>query len=510
MTTNITLAYKELLSKTKDTTVLGTAEGLIHWDMETYMPPNAVEQRSLQLSLLSRIHHKLSTDPQIGKLLKDIQASPAYEALDQKEKRNIYLINKSYREQTSLPEKLVAELARQEAITVNVWKKAKAQKNFNLFKAELQKLLDLSKQAAEILMKVKETKTPYEALIDNFEPKMTIDQITATFNQLQQGLKQLTFKIQASSNKPDTAILHQPVPAENQRQIAQLLTKTLGYDTASPTAHGRIDETEHPFTTGYYDDVRITTHYYPNNYASSIFSVLHESGHALYEQNLNLKWKYQPIGSTCSYGIHESQSRFYENVIGRSKEFWTSFMPKLKKAAPSLANVELDEFIRAINKVELSKIRIEADEVTYNLHVIIRFEIERDLFSDKISVNELPEVWNQKYADYLGVKVENDSEGVMQDTHWASGLYGYFPSYALGNIYSGQITAAITKDLPDWRNQLALGKLKHVNEWLKRNIHRQGNLYDPAELIKKATGRNLNSEPYMQYLNEKYGNIYAF
>ncbi|HYA77665.1 MAG TPA: carboxypeptidase M32 [Verrucomicrobiae bacterium] len=510
MTTNITLAYKELLSKTKDTTVLGTAEGLIHWDMETYMPPNAVEQRSLQLSLLSRIHHKLSTDPQIGKLLKDIQASPAYEALDQKEKRNIYLINKSYREQTSLPEKLVAELARQEAITVNVWKKAKAQKNFNLFKAELQKLLDLSKQAAEILMKVKETKTPYEALIDNFEPKMTIDQITATFNQLQQGLKQLTCKIQASSNKPDTAILHQPVPAENQRQIAQLLTKTLGYDTASPTAHGRIDETEHPFTTGYYDDVRITTHYYPNNYASSIFSVLHESGHALYEQNLNLKWKYQPIGSTCSYGIHESQSRFYENVIGRSKEFWTSFMPKLKKAAPSLANVELDEFIRAINKVELSKIRIEADEVTYNLHVIIRFEIERDLFSDKISVNELPEVWNQKYADYLGVKVENDSEGVMQDTHWASGLYGYFPSYALGNIYSGQITAAITKDLPDWRNQLALGKLKHVNEWLKRNIHRQGNLYDPAELIKKATGRNLNSEPYMQYLNEKYGNIYAF
>ena len=510
MTTNITLAYKELLSKTKDTTVLGTAEGLIHWDMETYMPPNAVEQRSLQLSLLSRIHHKLSTDPQIGKLLKDIQASPAYEALDQKEKRNIYLINKSYREQTSLPEKLVAELARQEAITVNVWKKAKAQKNFNLFKAELQKLLDLSKQAAEILMKVKETKTPYEALIDNFEPKMTIDQITATFNQLQQGLKQLTFKIQASSNKPDTAILHQPVPAENQRQIAQLLTKTLGYDTASPTAHGRIDETEHPFTTGYYDDVRITTHYYPNNYASSIFSVLHESGHALYEQNLNLKWKYQPIGSTCSYGIHESQSRFYENVIGRSKEFWTSFMPKLKKAAPSLANVELDEFIRAINKVELSKIRIEADEVTYNLHVIIRFEIERDLFSDKISVNELPEVWNQKYADYLGVKVENDSEGVMQDTHWASGLYGYFPSYALGNIYSGQITAAITKDLPDWRNQLALGKLNHVNEWLKRNIHSQGNLYDPAELIKKATGRNLNSEPYMQYLNEKYGNIYAF
>jgi len=503
-------AYNQLLSKIKDVAVLGTAESLIHWDMETMMPPGAVEQRSLQLSLLTRIHHQMSTDPKIGKLLATIQATPTYESLGQTEKRNIYLINKNYREQTSLPEKLVAELAKQEAITVNVWKKAKAQKNFSLFKPDLQKLLNLSKEAAEILMKVKETKTPYEALIDNFEPKMTANKITTTFNQLQGGLKQLISKIQSSQSKPDTAILHQPVPAENQRQIAQLLTKTLGYDTASPASHGRIDETEHPFTTGYYDDVRITTHYYPNNYASSIFSVLHESGHALYEQNLNPKWKYQLIGSTCSYGLHESQSRFYENVIGRSKEFWTGLMPKLKKAAPSLANVELAKFVRAINKVELSKIRIEADEVTYNLHVIIRFEIERDLFADKITVNDLPEAWNQKYADYLGVNVEDDAEGVMQDTHWASGLYGYFPSYALGNIYSGQITATITKDLPDWRNRLALGKLNQVNDWLKRSIHSQGNLYDPEELIKKATGRNLNSEPYLQYLNEKYSNIYGF
>jgi carboxypeptidase Taq len=452
----------------------------------------------------------MSTDPKIGKLLAAIQANPEYEALGQVEKRNIYLINKNYREQTSLPEKLVAELAKQEAVTVNVWKKAKAQKNFSLFKPDLQKLLNLSKEAAEILMKVKETKTPYEALIDNFEPKMTANKITATFNQLQGGLKHLISKIQSSQSKPDTAILHLPVPAENQRRIARLLTRTLGYDTASPAAHGRIDETEHPFTTGYYDDVRVTTHYYPNNYASSIFSVLHESGHALYEQNLNPEWKYQPIGSTCSYGVHESQSRFYENVIGRSKEFWTGFMPRLKKAAPSLANVELDKFVKAINKVEFSKIRIEADEVTYNLHVIVRFEIERDLFADKITVNELPEVWNQKYADYLGVKVQDDSEGVMQDTHWASGLYGYFPSYALGNIYSGQIAAAVSKDLPSWRSQLAVGKIDRLNEWLKRNIHGQSDLYDSEELIKRATGRNLNSEAYLSYLNEKYCAIYGF
>ena len=503
-------SYNELLSKAKDAAVLGTATGIIHWDMETKMPPGAVEQRSEQLALLSRIQHKLATDPKIGKLLKKIQTSPDYPSLEKVEKRNIYLINKSYREQTSLPEKLVSDLAKQEAVTVNMWKKAKAQKNFSLFKPDLQKMLDLNKEAANILAKVKETKTPYEALIDNFEPKMTASKITSTFNQLQDGLKQLISKIQSSKAKPETTVLSQRVPVESQRKISELLTQMLGYDTCSPKARGRVDETEHPFTSGYYDDVRITTHYYPDSFASSIFSVLHESGHALYELNLNPKWEYQPIGSPCSYGIHESQSRFYENVIGRSKEFWIGVMPKLKRAAPRLAKLELDKFVRAVNKVEPSKIRIEADEVTYNLHIIIRFEIERDLFAEKIKVDELPQIWNQKYNDYLGMKIQDDSEGVMQDTHWASGLYGYFPSYALGNLYDGQIVASITRDMPDWRSQLATAKLNQVNEWLNRNIHSPSNLYDPEELIKKATGKTLNSEAYLTYLNEKYSAIYGF
>jgi carboxypeptidase Taq len=510
LTSNIDRAYRELLSKTKEAVVLSTAQGIIHWDMEIYMPPKAVEQRSQQLALLSRIHHKLGTDPKIGKLLNTIQTSPHILTLGQVEKRNLYLINKSYQEQTALPEKLVGDLAMQEAKTVNIWKKAKAKKNFNLFKDDFQKLLDLSKQAAEILMKVKQTKTPYEALLDNFEPKMPASIITKTFNQLLYGLKPLIAKVQDSQTRPSIEALNQPVSLENQRKITQLITGTLGYDTVSLDAGGRVDETEHPFTTGYYNDVRITTHYYPNNFASSIFSVLHESGHALYEQNLNPEWQYQPVGSTCSYGIHESQSRFYENIIGRSKEFWTDFLPKIKHVAPSLNNLQLDRFLQAVNKVEQSKIRIEADEVTYSLHIIIRFELERDLFADKIRVDELPEVWNQKYADYLDVKIENDSVGVMQDTHWASGLYGYFPSYALGNIYSGQITAAITKDLPDWRIQLSEGKLVEVNTWLNKNIHKQGDLYDPEKLIKRATGTNLDAQPYIEYLTKKYSNLYGF
>jgi carboxypeptidase Taq len=507
---NIESTYKELLSKTKDIVVLSTAEGIVHWDMEIYMPPKAVEQRSQQLALLRRIRHKMATEPEIGKLLKDIQTSPEYEKLGRVEKRNLYLISKSYQEQTALPEKLVAELAMQEALTVNTWKKAKAKKDFNLYKQDLQKLLDLNKQTAEILMKVKQTKTPYEALLDNFEPKMSAETITVTFNQLLEGLKPLISKIEACQTKPNTQILNLPVPVKDQRKITQLITQTLGYDTASSTAGGRVDETEHPFTTGYYDDVRITTHYYPNNFAGSIFSVLHESGHALYEQNLNPEWQYQPVGSTSSYGIHESQSRFYENMIGRSREFWIGFLPKIKKAAPRLSNLQIDPFIHAINKVERSKIRIEADEVTYGIHIIIRFELERDLFADKITVKELPEVWNQKYADYLDVKIENDSEGVMQDTHWASGLYGYFPSYALGNIYSGQIIASLDKDLPKWREQIAEGNLEEVNAWLKTNVHSKSDLYDPEELIKLTTGTTLNSQPYLQYLNKKYDELYGF
>ncbi len=510
MNGDVESSYKQLLAKNKDPTVLGNAEAVVHWDMETMMPPKAIEQRGEQLALLSRLHHKLAIDPEIGALLNTIQTSPNYDSMGQIEKRNIHLIAKTYREQIALPERLVGDLAMQEAVTVNNWKKAKAKRDFNLYKADLQKLFDLSLEAAEILMKAKGTKTPYESLIDNFEPNMSADAITATFTELLGGLKPLITKIEDCQTQPDAALLSTPVPVEEQRRISQLITLTLGYDTASPAACGRVDETEHPFTTGCYNDVRITTHYYPNNFASSLFSVLHESGHAIYEHNLNQEWMYQPVGATCSYGIHESQSRFYENIVGRSREFWMGFLPQVKTVAPSLGGLPLDDFIRAINRVERSKIRIEADEVTYSIHIIIRFELERDLFAGKIKIDELPGAWNQKYQDYLGVEVQNDSEGVMQDTHWASGLFGYFPSYALGNIYDGQLYDSISRDVPDWKSQLSVGNLNAVNEWLKKSIHNKGNRYNPEELIRLVTGSRLNSAPFIRYLSIKYGDLYGF
>ncbi len=503
--------YKKLMEKVKDLLVLQSAESIVHWDMETMMPPKAIKLRSQQLALLSRLDHKMSTDPEVGVLLERIMRHPEHDKLDKVQKRNIYLIKKNFDEQTKLPEELVAEIAKQQALTIDVWKKAKAAKNFSMFKPELEKLVELQKKAAEILMEVKETATPYDALIDIFEPKMTAKAITKVFDELRQGLVSILNECGTASKQPDMRILKRKLPIDMQRQIAKALAESVGYDVTSKEAGGRIDETEHPFTTGYYDDVRITTHYYEDSFSSSIFSTLHEAGHALYEQNLNPEWMYQPVGTTCSHGFHESQSRFIENIIGRSREFWIYFLPKMKElTGKALADVELDPFVYAINHVKPSKIRVEADEVTYGLHIIIRFNIERDLFADKIVVKELPEIWNQKYKEYLGIKIENDSEGVMQDTHWASGSYGYFPSYALGNIYSGQLLSVLEKELPDWRKQLTKGNFKDIKQWLVKNVHSRGYLYDPADLIKKITGEELKVKPYLDYLTDKYSKLYGF
>jgi len=511
MTEPLILNYKKLVKKVKTILILQSATSVIHWDMETMMPPGAINLRSQQLALLTRIAHKMSTDPEIGKLLEEIMEHPENDKLNAVQQRNVYLIKKNYYEQTKLPEDLVAEIAKQQAITVDVWKKAKATKNFSMFKPKLEKLVDLKKKAAEILMDVKETATPYDALIDIYEPKTSSETINKIFRNLREGLFSIIKKCDAVSKQPDVSILKRRVPIDTQRKISKTIAGFVGYDVESREARGRIDETEHPFTTGYYDDVRVTTHYYEENFTSAIFSTLHECGHALYDQNLNPEWMFQPVGTPCSMGFHESQSRFVENIIGRSHEFWIYFLPKLKKLAGNvLSNVDLDAFVFAINQVRPSKIRVEADEVTYGLHVIIRFNLEQDLFADKITVTELPEAWNQSYKDYLGVDIENNSEGVMQDTHWASGMYGYFPSYTLGNIYSGQILAAMEKDLLEWKNQIAQGNFQDIRQWLIKNIHSYGDLYDPSDLIRKTSGEELSIKPYLSYLNQKYSKLYGF
>jgi len=513
MVTNQSLAsdYEKLLGKLKQISILQSTKSIVEWDMETKMPPKGIGLRSQQLALLSQIEHRMITDPEIGLLLEGIKNHPGYEALDELQKRNVYLAKKQYDEQTKLPETLVVETARQQAIAIDTWKKAKPAKDFSMFKPELEKLFDLKRKAAEILMEVKKTATPYDALVDIFEPKMNSELIASIFNELRIGLSSVLDKCLSARRQPDPSILKRRVPIDVQRDISDSLARLIGYDVESKNAGGRIDETEHPFTTGYFDDVRITTHYHEDNVAASLFSVLHEGGHAIYEQNLRHEWMYQPIGTGCSYGFHESQSRFVENIVGRSPEFWTYYFPQLRALTGNVfSDVRQEDFIHAINQVKPSKIRIQADEVTYALHIIIRFEIERALFAGKVQVAELPGIWNQKYMDYLGLKIENDSEGVMQDTHWASGLYGYFPSYALGNIYGGQILSTMEKDIPNWRSLIAKGDFGSIKQWLSRNVYAYGNLYDPADLLRRITGEKINVKHYISYLDAKYPKLYGY
>jgi len=502
--------YKQLLERSKELAVVSSAGSILHWDMETKMPPRGVELRSQQLAFIQKTVHQLLTSPEMGKVLNSIEKAPDYDSLDQVAKRNVYLTRKAYEEATRLPEKLVVDIAKQQTVGVNVWKKAKAANDWKLFKPELVKIKELKEKEAELLMDVKGAKTPYDALIDNFESKMTAENITKVFDGMRRELKKVMNKI-LEHQEVDTSFLTRPVPASIQEKIAENLADFVGYDIHSENAGGRIDTTEHPFTTGYYTDVRITTHYHEDRVLSSLYSVLHEAGHALYEQNLPAEWMYQPVGTSASYGIHESMSRFIENLVGRSPEFWKYYLPELKKlTGDPFKEIEEAQMVKASNYVTPSKIRIEADEVTYGLHIVIRFEIERDLFGDKISVDELPEVWNQKYMDYLGVKIKNDSEGVMQDTHWASGLFGYFPSYALGNIYDGIWLLKLNKDLPEWRNHIAEGKFNEVKNWLTENVYSYGNLYDPEDLVKHVTRTGLTVEPFIEYLDTKFRKILGY
>ncbi len=503
--------YEKLMARTKEVIILATARSTIYWDMETMMPPKGVELRSQQLGMLSKIIHRMSTDPEVERILSKIENHQDYESLTEMQKRNVYLARKQYDEQTKLPERLVVDIAKQEAIAIDVWKKTKAEKKFSKFKPELEKMLDLKREAATILMDVKQTTTPYDALIDIYEPKMTANTIARIFTQLREGLVSILDKCQNAPIKPNTSFLKRRVPIDTQRKISKELAHFIGYDIDTPNAGGRIDETEHPFTTGYYDDIRITTHYYEDDMSNSLFSVLHEGGHAIYDQNLRKDWIYQPIGTATSLGFHESQSRFVENIVGRSREFWTYFLPIVNKLTKNaFQDVSLDSFARAINEVKPSKIRVEADEVTYCLHIIIRFEIEQELIPSNIKVADLPELWNRKYRDYLGVKIENDSEGVMQDIHWAGGDFGYFPTYALGNIFSGQLLKTMEHSMPKWRDDIAVGNFEKVKRWLTKNVHEYGDLYNPAALIKKITGEEIHVEPYLNYLNQKYSWVYGF
>jgi carboxypeptidase Taq len=424
--------------------------------------------------------------------------------MTKEQKRNLYLIEKEYNQATRLPVELVQEIASHQVKAIQIWKNAKAAKNFELFKSALQKAIDLQIQRAKY---IDPEKDPFDVLLDLYEPNITAKEITKLFDELKAGLVPLIQKIRTAPKQPDTSFLTRSVPIDIQEKLSIDLSNIVHYDLQG----GSVTTTEHPFTTGYYDDVRITTHYYENEFDNSMFSVLHEAGHAIYEQNLPHKYMYQPLGKAIGLGLHESQSRFIENIIGRSREFWEYYLPKFKNLTGDIfADISLDKFVHAINNVIPSKIRVTADEVTYCLHVIIRFEIERDLIAGKITIDELPTQWNQKYKQYLGVDIEDDSEGVMQDTHWASGAVGYFPTYALGNIYNAHMLHVIRSEMSNYDDLVRSGNLKPIIDWMTEKVHKQASLYDPVELMTKITGEPVDTKYFIEYCEKKYSNLYGF
>ena len=493
--------YDTFLKLYKEIVVLNSAQSILQWDMETKMPTKGIKRRSEELSLLSVLSHQKITNPIFQDLIQNIKHSMEYNT-NTIVKRNIDLFVKDYEKATKLPEEFVAEQSKQIPISVDAWKKAKAKRDFSIFKDHLAKNIELAKRKAKY---INPALPVYDVLLDDFEPNMPEKKIAPIFEKLKNELVPLVKKCADASDKPNISFLSRKVPVSVQEEIGALLMKFVGLD---PEA-SRLDTTEHPFTTGSYGDVRITTHYYEDKAISSIYSVLHEAGHALYELNLNPDWEYQPIGTACSFGIHESQSRMIENLIGKSYEFWEYFYPIFKKLTGNIfEDISCEEFWRAVNYVTPSKIRIEADEVTYSLHIILRFEMEREIFAEKHTINELPAVWNEKTKQMFGIDVEHDSDGIMQDTHWASGYFGYFPSYALGNVYNAQQYSLLKQAIPNYKEIIKSGDITPIRTWLKEKIHNNSNMYDPADLMKSITNKDLDASDFVEYLKGKCKKIY--
>lgn len=496
--------YKELLKRYKEIHLISQISQLLGWDQETYMPKGAVNQRGEQSAYLAKLRHKKITDPEIGRLLKTIKEHADFEKLSPIEKRNIELIEREYERETKVPIDFVEEFAKLTVISTDKWKTARMKNDFGLFKPYLLKVFEMSQQYANY---INPDEKPYEVLLDLYERGMTTAKYDAIFNPLKDATVVLIEKCLHVDRKPDVSIIKRKVPINIQEQLSNEAMKILNYDLT----RGRLDTTAHPFTTGAYDDVRITTRYDENDFTGSFFAVMHEAGHACYEQHQKTEWRYQPVGNSCSMGVHESQSRFYENIIGRSKAFWTFFFPKFQQITGDIfKDVAFDDFMLAINRVEPSLIRVEADEVTYNLHIILRFEFERDLFTQKITVEELPELWKERMNKMLGVTVPNDSLGVLQDIHWSFGSFGYFPTYSMGNVYGAQFFAKMKKDIPNWDEELRNGKVSTITDWLKHNVHELGNLYDPPMLVEQVTGEQPSHKYLVDYLTTKYQELYQF
>ena len=495
--------YDTLCHLTRETALLQSIEALIGWDERTYMPPVAGEYRAEQMTYLAGVIHQRRTDKRIGELLGELASSPLMKDKHSDDATTIRQLKRDYDKQVKLPQSLVEELTRASVLGQQAWVEARKNNDYPSFAPHVKKLFELKKQQAAALGY---KANAYDPLLDDFEPDARTADVAKVLAELRKDLVPLVQAISQAKKRPNASILTREYPAAAQEAFGKAAAAAIGFDFK----RGRLDVTHHPFCSGVGPhDCRITTRYDERFFPSALFGTLHEAGHGIYDQGLRPELYGLPPGMYVSLGIHESQSRMWENLVGRSRAFWQHFFPKFRETFPSARDVSLDDFYFAINGVQPSFIRVEADEATYNLHIIVRFELEQAVLSGDLPAKDLPAAWREKYQEYLGIVPPDDASGCLQDVHWSAALIGYFPTYSLGNLYAAQFFEQADKDLGGLAAQFSCGDFLPLKEWLQRNIHHRGQCYTAAELVQLVTGKPLTHAPLMRHLRSKLEPLYG-
>lgn len=488
---------EKLSAKQKHIHSLGSIAELLGWDEQTLLPPDSADQRQEQNATMAAVIHQAQIDPEIGKILDQIEAHPIDDAVAP----IIRDARRDFDRSTKLPADLVDRQARLCSEAYHAWAQARKNNDFASYATYIQKHIDIAKESADYLGW---GDRPYDLMIDTFDPGMSAASIDRLFSELKEELVPLVKEILDSPIKPRTDIF-KGFPTDKQKDFLTDVTTSLGFNYK----RGRIDVSLHPFCSGNGADTRMTTRFHENNPLDSLFSSIHETGHGLYEQGLPLESLHNALGSHAGMGAHESQSRLWENQVSRSKAFWKYYEPKFRDAFPEqLNNISSEDLYLAINAVSRNPIRVDSDEVTYNLHIIIRFEIEKKLFAGELSVSDLPEYWNAQYKELLGITPKNDAEGVLQDVHWSGGAFGYFPSYCLGNMLAAQLWYTALEQLPELEADFEKGDFSRLLTWLREKVHAHGARYHLLELSQKATGQTLSSASLIRYLKDRYLPLY--
>ncbi len=497
-------AYSELLGRVREGALLESCASLLGWDERTYMPHHGSAHRADQIALLARLSHETLTNPVIGELLAAVEASPLVRDKDSDAAANVREIRRHYDRGVKLPKELVEEIARVTTRAQQVWQEARQANDFTAFQPWLEKVVALLRQKAQA---IGYQRVPYDALLDEYEPGATTAEITTLFAALRSELVPLISAIIGSGRKPRRDLLQGEYPIDQQQRFGREAAAAIGFDFDA----GRLDVTTHPFCSGIGPgDCRITTRYNPRHFNESFFGILHEAGHGIYEQGLPAEHFGTPLGTCASLGIHESQSRLWENQVGRSRPFWEHFFPRAQQTFPTaLGDVSLDDFLFAINDVRASFIRVEADEATYNMHIILRFELEQALISGDLKPADVPGVWNEKFKQLFNLTPPTDAQGCLQDIHWSMGGIGYFPTYTLGNLYAAQFMEQARRDIPGLDGEFRAGRFRGLKTWLNDKIHRAGQRYRAGELCQRVTGQPLSHQPLMAYLRSKYEKQYG-